>query len=119
MVGVFAVFLAIGLDLQSNIPIYGAVTFISTVLLTYASQRVANALFNKERKRMNNSDLEDYARDYSTGKAMFKNNLMYLFFVLFMAFWLVPTFTSDSKIRFAASVCSPAVFMAYLSTYSN
>jgi hypothetical protein len=109
----------IGLDLQSNIPVYGAVTLISTVLLTYASQRVANTLFNQERKKLNNSDLEDYAREYSIGKAMFKYNLMYLFFALFMAFWLVPTFTTDSKIRFAASVCSPAVFLAYLSTYSK
>ena len=63
------------------------------------------------------NDEEELQKQEAIGFSMFKNNVMYLFLTLFLAFWLIPTFTDDDKIRYAVSVASPACMMAYLASY--
>ena len=108
----------IGMELEKNAALYGAVTLVSAVFLTYASKRVADGMFNSESSRYS-EEMQKLASQRAVGFSMFKNNVMYLFFTLFLAFWFIPTFTANDKIRFALSVTTPAFTMAYLSTYSK
>ena len=109
----------IGMELEKNVTLYGAVTLVSAVFLTYASKRVADGMYNSESSKFKVQEMQKLASQRAIGFSMFKNNVMYLFFTLFLAFWLIPTFTANDKIRFALSVTAPAFTMAYLSTYSK
>ena len=111
----------IGMDVTDNLPVYGGVTAISGMLLTFASTRVADGIFRDSRRKAKGGkggdELEELFKQEAIGFSMFKNNVMYLFLTLFLAFWLIPTFTEDDKIRYAVSVAAPAAFVAYLASY--
>ena len=111
----------IGMDLMDNLPLYGGVTAASGVLLTFASTRVADGLFRASKQKAKGAkggeQLEELFKQEAIGFSMFKNNVMYLFLTLFLAFWLIPTFTEEQKVRYALSVASPACIMAYLASY--
>ena len=111
----------IGMDLMENMPVYAGVTAISGLLLTFASTRVADGLFRAAKQKAKggkgSEQLEELQKQEAIGFSMFKNNVMYLFLTLFLAFWLIPTFTEEQKVRYALSVASPACIMAYLASY--
>ena len=73
--------------------------------------------YGKAKGGKGGDELEELFKQEAIGFSMFKNNVMYLFLTLFLAFWLIPTFTEDDKIRYAVSVAAPAAFVAYLASY--
>lgn len=111
----------IGMNLMDNLPLYGGVSAASGALLTFASTRVADGLFRASKQKAKGTkggeQLEELFKQEAIGFSMFKNNVMYLFLTLFLAFWLIPTFTEEQKVRYALSVVSPACIMAYLASY--